>query len=194
MNNGNLSFDDFTNIVSQKDIVDLNKEKLLSDVIKETYNKYGMNHTINALAKFRYNGDVSSFTGKKNRLMLMQNFSVDDVNSLLLNSHISSDNFLEDYIKSIIYDPFDLVVKAYTETFKKYGKSQADYAIKKYITSGSVSYITNNNMARENLKSIYYENLIDILCKGLNVSNVYHLNDLVMIFIENMEVFNRKNL
>ena len=189
---GFLSLKDFEKVISSNMTFE-GKTKLLNNAIMDTYNKHGLEQAIHALMMFKYKGDTEYFSGMKNRILLFKNISIDDVNLILSCVKKNSDNVLYDYVTSIVKNPFDLIVNAYFETLKKYGKDQADYAILRYVLNNDVKYFTNNECARENIKSINCNEIVNILLKGLDVTDVSSANELVEIFVEQMS-YNKKNL
>lgn len=186
-----LSLDDFNNIIngSKVEIKD-SKEEIFKNVVKLTYQKYGMTHTINAIARFRYNGYDGGFTRDKGARyeLTLNRISPDDVNKFLENDKLLGDNSIESYINDILgkNNDYNYLVSAYNETYNKHGKEQADYAIKEYIFKGELKYLTNNNNARNNLKRVDYNKIHDILKEGLNIDSYSTLEELSISFLEEM--------
>lgn len=188
-----LTLDDFRSIVDGKDLEQsIEKEEIFRKVVKLTFEKYGMQHTINAIARFRYNGSDIGFTrdnGARYELTINK-ITMNDVNKFLENSNTRDGNAIEDYINSIIgkkNDLFSIIENAYKETFYKYGNRQAATALENYIFYGETKYITNNNNAREDIKGINHSQVIDIIKEGLGVDNYISNEELVNYFINEME-------
>jgi len=188
-----LTLDDFRNIIDGKDLEQsVDKEEIFRKVVKLTFDKYGMNHTINAIARFRYNGSDVGFTrdnGARYELTINK-ITMDDVNKFLENSNTREGNAIEDYINSIVgkkNDLFSIIENAYKETFNKYGNRQAATALENYILYGETKYITNTNNAREDIKEINHSEVIDIIKEGLAVDNYISNEELVDYFIDEME-------
>ena len=78
------------------------------------------------------------------------NLSIDDVNDIIENFNIKSDNVLKSYITNIMLsrndNDYNNIVKAYMDTLIRYNKEQADLAIYKYVTEGDCYYFTNEKV------------------------------------------------
>lgn len=191
-----LSLDDFRNIIEGKELnKTFDKEEIFKKVILATFNKYGMKHTINAVARYRYNGDDSGFTrgtlGEGSRYDLTINkITMEDVNKFLENSNTRDGNAIEDYINNIVgkkKDDFTYLVDAYKETYNKYGNVQARRALSSYIIYGEKKYITNNNNARDNLGNVDFSRLYDTLRESLNIDAFCSLEELTETFLDEVE-------
>lgn len=192
----NLGLDDFKNIISTNTLEKNDKEEVFKNVVKMTYEKYGLRHTINAIARYRYNGSDNGFTrenGARYQLTI-NNITLEDVNSFLANLH--SDNVIEDYINSIIVEKksvLDYLSNAYKETFNKYGTTQAETALRNYILNGVTKYITNNNNARDNLiKNVNHNEIYNSLIKEMGIDSYCTLEELTEIFLSIMDKENRR--
>ena len=196
-----LNFDDFKNIINNKDLdVDLGyKEEILKRAIIETVNKYGINHTIGALAKYISNGDAGSFTRNNGaRVNLQMYVSKYDVNRIINKSNTRSNNYLEEYINNVMMTnkgiEFDYIVRAYFDTMIRYNKEQANTAVYKYVVEGDYHYFTNAKGGRDNLKKINYNNIETILKNGLGITSYCTREDLVNDFINHMSNSYRRSL
>ena len=188
-----LSLDDFRNIIEGKDIEQsIDKEEIFKKVVKITFDKHGMNHTINAIARFRYNGSDVGFTrdnGARYELTINK-ITIDDVNKFLNDFNTKEGNVIEDYINNIVGKKnslFNIIENAYKETLYKHGDRQAGVALENYIFYGETKYITNNNYARDNIKKLKHSEVIDILKDGLNINNYISNDELFNYFIDEME-------
>ncbi len=183
-----LGIEDFKNIIANKSY-ELDKEQMFKIIVMETYLKYGINHTINAIAKYRYNGNANGFTRDNNaRYMLIRNFTIDDVNEILANKNLDNDNIIKSYIESIMpKNDYDLIVAAYKETLNKYGKEQATIALQEFILHGETKYVTNDNHARDNLKKVNVFEIQNILTDALNITENFSSEKLFEVFISQME-------
>jgi len=188
-----LNLNEFKNIISGEELnKNNNKEEIFKRVVKITFEKYGMNHTINAVARFRYNGSDVGFTRDSGaRFEIIKNhITMNDVNKFLENSKSISGNVIEDYIKNIVgieNNLFQMLENAYKETFYKYGDRQAGIALEKYILYGETKYITNNNNARDDIMNIDHSSVFDILRDGLNINNYISNEELINYFLDEME-------
>lgn len=182
-----------------RNVNNINKEDILKEAIKETYNKYqSIDHVIHAIARFRYNGDACGFTRSNGaRARLEIGLSLEDVNNILNNYPYYGDNKIEAYINNCIGltnmkdDRYEYLVNAYKDTYNKYGDRQADLALRKYILNKEVKYITNINGARTNLEMYLKDSdIMQILKSGMNIDSYCSLEDICESFIEEMRQLN----
>lgn len=192
MNGKKLTLEDFKKIIEGK-TQEVDKEEIFKEAILETYNKYGMDHTIYAIAKYRYNGDSKGFTRTNGaRMKLISNLSIDDVNIILSEANVYGEDIIKAYIESLFpINEYDLIVKAYNETLVKYGKEQANYALEQYILKGETKFITNTNNARNDLKRINILNIANILRNNLNLDFRTPLDIVIERFLEEMNMKRR---
>lgn len=188
-----LTLDDFKNIVDGKNLEQsFNKEEIFKNIVKITFEKYGMSHTINAIARFRYNGSDSGFTRENGARyeLAKNNITLDDVNLFLEKSNTREGNVIEDYISNIVRKEeslFNVIENAYKATFNKYGDRQAGIALENYILYGETKYITNTNNARDNIRNINHGEIIEILKEGLGIDSYISNDELFNYFIDEME-------
>lgn len=180
-----FSLDDFKKIVNVKP---QNKEEILKNAIIETIKEYGLEITVDALSRFRYNGDLTGFTRKNGARKSLSKISIEDVNEILSNSNIESNKFLEDYIKSVTgLDKIQYLKKAFTITSIKYGTDHANRAIYNYIVKGDAGFFTDNRQVRSNLlKNVSFTNLRTLLIMYLGLDDYCTNEEIAMHMIENL--------
>lgn len=189
-----LELDDFKKIIEGKDL-EIDKESILKSAIQETYNKYDLDWTINALVQYRYNGSTSGFTRDNNaRINLQRYLNFEDLEKIFAQSNIRSNNFIHDYIVSLVSNKYDLIIEAYKKTYNKYGQEQARIALGQFLLNGETKYITNNNKARDNLSSINSDEIKHILAKNLNLSENLPIEELIDNFFLEIEETMQKEM
>ena len=89
---------------------------------------------------------------------------------------------------------YEILSKAYRETYQKHGKKQAEYALLELINKNNVQYFTSQNN-RDNLrKYVCYDDVLKIMCFGINFDNK-DINSIITNFCNQINVVdtNEKN-
>lgn len=183
---GDLTIDHFNIFIKEKNIN--RKENDLKEAIRETCKKYPIEHTVNALARFRYDGNASSFTRDKGCRYKLFGITYDELEEILSRANIKSDNYLYDYVNSVVKDnKIKFLIDAYNMTLLKHGVAQADRAIYMLFNSGDYDYFTNDNNARRNLKdNLTIEELRNEVIKYLDLDEYITNTELADAFIDSL--------
>ena len=101
------------------------------------------------------------------------------VNNMIVDSIIYNHNYKNYY--ATLKNKYNILFKAYKETFDKYGYNQAITALSELITKHNVSYFTGKNNKINLSRYVAYDNIDRILAFGLNADNI-NTDDLVNMF------------
>ena len=172
----NMSFNDFKNVVQG---FNFEKETILREILANTSKIYGEKMCYDAFTRYLINGDSRGLLDPDN---LLSKISKDDVSRLMdYYGYYDTISFVH-----WILDPTLYLINAYNGTKNKYGKEQADLALKEYIKYGEVKYITNqNNERRELIKNVKYDSLLSMLRNYYNAKSADG-TELSEIFLDNI--------
>lgn len=101
------------------------------------------------------------------------------VNNMIADSVIHNHNYQNYHVT--IKDKYNILFKAYKETFDKYGYNQAITALYELITKHNVSYFTGKNNKIYLSRYIAHNDIYKILAFGLNSDSI-DMNDLINMF------------
>ncbi len=82
---------------------------------------------------------------------------------------------------------YEILAKAYIETYKRYGKRQAEFALLELINKNDTQYFTGQ-LNRDNLrKYVCYGDIIKTICFGINVDSK-DVNSIITNFCNQMNI------
>ena len=151
-------------------------EPYLRNAIITQANKYGWNTVVSCIKDVVVNSNFLRFTRDDNARGNIEGIGPDRIRDIILNSSIKDVNSnsnltFEDAIMNYITDIFSktpelnekltVLENSCIVTGNKYGQSQMQFALLKYLNSGDPSAFTNTNNARFNLVNSIEKPLID---------------------------------
>lgn len=80
---------------------------------------------------------------------------------------------------------YEILAKAYRETYEKHGKRQAEYALLELINKNDVQYFTSQNNRNDLRKYICYGDILKIMCFGTNTDSK-DINSIITSFCDQM--------
>lgn len=132
------------------------KQELLSSAIIETYEKFekiygakqAKEHIIAAVKQYIEEGNPQYFTRQQNARENVEKYiSKEDMLDLLIGQYVVQCSEKEELI------PENILENSLKQNILKYGKEQAQVAVKNYILSGDTQGFTRQNNARKNIES-----------------------------------------
>lgn len=87
---------------------------------------------------------------------------------------------------------YEILSKAYKETYQKYGKKQAEHALLELINKNDTQYFTGGNNRTNLRKYICYDDIVRIMCFGINVDSK-DINSIITSFCDQVNVVDINN-
>ncbi len=108
------------------------------------------------------------------------------VNNMVVNRIIHNPNYKDKHITLI--DKYNILLKSYFDTLKKYDYNQAVSAIVNFIKNNDVSYFSGKSNRNNIKKFIKNTEIIKILSYGLNLNtnDLNHLINMLSVITQNM--------
>lgn len=82
---------------------------------------------------------------------------------------------------------YEILAKAYRETYQKYGKKQAEYALLELINKNDTQYFTGQNNRSNLMKYVCYGDILKVMCFGTNVDSK-DINSIITSFCNQINV------
>ena len=82
---------------------------------------------------------------------------------------------------------YEILAKAYKETYQKYGKGQAEHALLELINKNDTQYFTGQNNRDNLMKYVCYGDIIKIMCFGTNIDSK-DINSIITSFCNQMNI------
>lgn len=82
---------------------------------------------------------------------------------------------------------YEILAKAYKETYQKYGKKQAEYALLELINKNDTQYFTGGNNRSDLMKYVCYGDILKIMCFDINIDSK-DINSIITSFCNQMNM------
>lgn len=160
--------------------------------IKPIYYKKDSN--VRLLPEFIYGYIPTKENGVLGEIIRNPNYkdihNLDNVNLLYEDSAIikARKNSIELNRQQIGLDvKYEILAKAYKETYQKYGKKQAEHALLELINKNDIQYFSGQNNRSNLMKYVCYGDVLKVMCFGIGVDNK-DINSIITGFCNQMNV------